>query len=301
MADGGWIKVYRKIRQSFVWTDANQLKLWLLILMKASHEGNRFLFNGQQVDVSSGQLVTGAHALAFEFNNGVPHDNQVAWRKIWRWVKRFENEGMLTIKSNNKYSVITVVNYPQYQSNDNPMTTQRQSTDNPVTTIKNAKNAKNAKKEDSQHPRKREYADDSPEMIEAVYLWEKIKGNNPEHRKPNLQSWADDVRKMNELDHRPFEKIHKMIDWCQRDGFWSTNILSAAKLRSKYDTMDAQANSKWQSRNRPINSKTAQPAWADPNYQSPDAKPTDLATKQRLAEQMAKLRENREKLKESTR
>lgn len=45
--------------------------------------------------------------------------------------------------------------------------------------------------------------------------------------------------------------------------------------------------------------KTKQPAWADPNYQSPDAKPTDLATKQQLAEQMAKLRENREKRKES--
>ncbi|WP_338214941.1 conserved phage C-terminal domain-containing protein [Lacticaseibacillus salsurivasis] len=152
MTDGGWIKVYRKIRQSFVWTDANQLKLWLLILMKASHEGNRFLFNGQQVDVSSGQLVTGAHALAFEFNDGVPRDNQVACRKVWRWVKRFENEGMLTIKSNNKYSVITVVNYPQYQSNDNPVTIQRQPTDNPVTTIKNAKNAKNAKKSTLHRP-----------------------------------------------------------------------------------------------------------------------------------------------------
>ena len=291
MADGGWIKVYRKIRQSFVWTDANQLKLWLLILMKASHEGNRFLFNGQQVDVSSGQLVTGAHALAFEFNDGVPRDNQVAWRKVWRWVKRFENEGMLTIKSNNKYSVITVVNYPQYQSNDNPVTIQRQPTDNPVTTIKNAKNAKNAKKEDSQHSRKREYADDSPELIEATYLWEKIKGNNPEHRKPDLQSWADDIRKMNQLDHRPFEKIHKMIDWCQIDAFWQTNILSASKLRSKYDTMAAQANRTYTSRRAPARQE-ATPEWMQEGYQPPKQE-VSADAKAELAEQLKELEQLR--------
>lgn len=291
MADGGWIKVYRKIRQSFVWTDANQLKLWLLILMKASHDGNRFLFNGQQVDVTSGQLVTGAHALAFEFNNGVPRDNQVAWRKVWRWVKRFENEGMLTIKSNNKYSVITVVNYPQYQSSDNPMTTQRQSTDNPVTTIKNAKNAKNANKRDSQHSRKREYADDSPELIEATYLWEKIKNNNPEHRKPNLQAWANDIRKMHEIDKRPFDKIHRMIDWCQSDTFWQTNILSVAKLREKYDTMKAQANRPYISRRAPARQE-ATPEWMQEGYKAPKQE-VSADAKAELAEQLKELEQLR--------
>lgn len=242
MADGGWIKVYRKIRQSFVWTDANQLKLWLLILMKASHEGNRFLFNGQQVDVSSGQFVTGRDALAFEFNEGVKRDHRIVARTLWRWIKQFEKEQMLSIKSTPQYSVITVIEWSTYQYGDHQVSIDRPSSVHHLSTIKNAKNAKNAKKEDSQQSRKREYADDSPEMIEAVYLWEKIKANNPDHRKPNLQAWADDIRKMNKLDHRSFEKIHKMIDWCQFNSFWQTNILSAAKLRSKFDMMAAQAN-----------------------------------------------------------
>ncbi|RXS54134.1 replication protein, partial [Lacticaseibacillus casei] len=196
MADGGWIKVYRKIRQSFVWTDANQLKLWLLILMKANHAPSKFLFNGQEVSVTSGELVTGAHALAFEMNDGVRRDNQVSWRQVWRWVKKFENSGMLTIKSNTKYSVISISKWCDYQDNDNQVSIKRQSIVNQVSTNKKEEKEKKEKKEDSQHSRKREYADGSPEMIEAVYLWEKIKGNNPEHRKPNLQSWADDIRKM---------------------------------------------------------------------------------------------------------
>lgn len=287
MADGGWIKVYRKIRQSFVWTDANQLKLWLLILMKANHAPSKFLFNGQEVSVTSGELVTGAHALAFEMNDGVRRDNQVSWRQVWRWVKKFENSGMLTIKSNTKYSVISVSKWCDYQDNDNQVSIKRQSTVNQVSTNKKEEKEKKEKKEDSQHSRKREYADDSPEMIEAIYLWEKIKGNNPEHRKPNLQAWADDIRKMNQLDHRPFEKIHKMIDWCQLDTFWQTNILSASKLRSKYDTMAAQANRKYAS-NRPTRTEKL-PDWAQKGYK-PEHKKASAEDRAKLAEQLKKLR-----------
>ncbi len=291
MADGGWIKVYRKIRQSFVWTDANQLKLWLLILMKASHDGNRFLFNGQQVDVSSGQFVTGRDAIASEFNAGAKPVQRVSGRQLWRWIKLFEKEQMLSIKSNTKYSVITVINWGEYQEDDQRLSIASPSSVHQVSTIKNAKNAKNAKKEDSQHPRKREYADSSPEMIEAVYLWEKIKGNNPEHRKPNLQAWANDIRKMHEIDKRPFDKIHRMIDWCQSDTFWQTNILSVAKLREKYDTMKAQANRPYISRRAPAR-KEAKPDWLDKPY-VPSDEPEDPALHKEIAEKRAKLKEMR--------
>lgn len=145
MADGGWIKLYRKTRQSFVWTDPNLLKLWLLLLIKASHSDSKFLFNGQEISVTSGQLVTGAHVLASEMNEGVPRDKAVTWRSVWRWVKKFENAEMLTIKSTSQYSVITITNFNNYQSGDKRVTSDCQSTDNQVTTYKNLKNEKNEK------------------------------------------------------------------------------------------------------------------------------------------------------------
>ncbi|WP_270235319.1 replication protein [Lacticaseibacillus suilingensis] len=291
MADGGWIKVYRKIRQSFVWTDANQLKLWLLILMKASHDGNRFLFNGQQVDVSSGQFVTGRDAIASEFNAGAKPVQRVSGRQLWRWIKLFEKEQMLSIKSNTKYSVITVISWGEYQEDDQRLSIASPSSVHQVSTIKNAKNAKNAKKEDSQHPRKREYADDSPELIEATYLWEKIKSNNPEHRKPNLQAWANDIRKMHEIDKRPFDKIHRMIEWCQADTFWQTNILSVAKLREKYDTMKAQANRPYISRRAPARQE-ATPEWMREGYKAPKQE-VSADAKAELAEQLKELEQLR--------
>lgn len=137
MGDQGWISLYRKIQNLFVWTNSDQLKLWLLILMKANHSENKFLFNGEEISVTSGQMVTGAHILASEFNEGVPRDKAVTWRTLWRWVKKFENAEMLTIKSTTKYSVITVNNWGEYQEHDKPVTKQRQATDNPVTTNNN--------------------------------------------------------------------------------------------------------------------------------------------------------------------
>ncbi|MQS44271.1 helix-turn-helix domain-containing protein [Companilactobacillus mishanensis] len=75
----------------------------------------------------------------------------------------------------------------------------------------------------------------------ANYLWEQIQKNNPEAKEPNLQNWANTVRLMHERDKRDYEKIKKMIDWCQTNDFWSTVVLSANKLRKQYDQMNAQA------------------------------------------------------------
>jgi len=146
LAKQGWVKLYRKITDSLVWSDPNQLKLWLLLLVKANHEEKRFIFNGQEVYVASGQMVTGAHAIASEFNEGATRDNQVSWRQLWRWVKRFEKEQMLTIKSTTKYSVITILHWNEYQGNDNQVSINRQSNDNQVSTNKNDKNEENEKK-----------------------------------------------------------------------------------------------------------------------------------------------------------
>jgi len=113
--------------------------------MKASHEDRKFLFNGQEVRLTSGQFVTGAHAIAKEYNEGASSDKAIAWRTLWRWLKKFENEELLTIQSNARYSVITIKNWSDYQSGDKPLTSRRQSSDKPLTTYKNEKNDKNEK------------------------------------------------------------------------------------------------------------------------------------------------------------
>lgn len=142
MSDQGWIKLYRKIQSSFVWTNSDQLKLWLLILMKANHSQNKFLFNGQEVSVNSGQFVTGRDAIASEFNKGVLREQQISGLKAWRWLKKFEKLGMLNIQSNARYSVISVSKWDEYQVDEHPVNTQRTSNEHPMNTNKNEKNDK---------------------------------------------------------------------------------------------------------------------------------------------------------------
>ncbi|EGO2798409.1 DnaD domain protein [Enterococcus faecalis] len=141
----GYIKLYRKVTNSFVWTNANMFKLWSLCLMKASHKESRFIFNGQEIVVSSGQFVTGRAVIEKEFNEGVPRDQQIVGRTLWRWLKKFENEQMLSISSTPKYSVITINNWDDYQVNDQQVSNNRPTNVQQLSTYKNEKNDKNEK------------------------------------------------------------------------------------------------------------------------------------------------------------
>lgn len=120
-------------------------KLWSLCLMKASHKESRFIFNGQEIAVSSGQFVTGRAVIEKEFNEGVPRDQQIVGRTLWRWLKKFENEQMLSISSTPKYSVITINNWDDYQVNDQQVSNNRPTSVQQLSTYKNEKNDKNEK------------------------------------------------------------------------------------------------------------------------------------------------------------
>ena len=291
--DIGYIKLYRKITNSFVWTNPNMLKLWLLCLMKASHKESKFLFNGKEVVVSSGQFVTGGYAIAKEFNEGASSDNQVVGRTLWRWLKKFENEEMLSIKSTTKYSVITINNWHEYQSNDNQVSSECQTTVKRVSTYKNDKNDKNEKniKDNSRKSAKRTYDEDSIYYQLSVFLFEEMKKNNPEVKHPDFDKWADEVRKMVELDGRKEEQVKNMIIWSQSNDFWKGIVLSTKKLREKYDQMKVQAlqpvkKNSWQQNAK----KEELPEWANATKSETKETPLSLEQQKVLNERISKLK-----------
>lgn len=61
-------------------------------------------------------------------------------------------------------------------------------------------------------------------------------------RLQKVTSWCDDIRKLVEIDGRAVEEVEKVIDWCQDDPFWKSNILSGRKLREKFPTLLLQMN-----------------------------------------------------------
>jgi hypothetical protein len=66
----------------------------------------------------------------------------------------------------------------------------------------------------------------------------------PERKEKTLQRWTRDIDLMIRLDHRMPENIEGIIRWARADSFWQANILSAKKLREKFDTLEAQSQRK---------------------------------------------------------
>ena len=66
-----------------------------------------------------------------------------------------------------------------------------------------------------------------------------IKEKYPETPEPNLDQWADDLRKMRELDKIKPEQIASAFTWAHEHQFWSANIRSPSKLRKQWSTLCA--------------------------------------------------------------
>lgn len=81
------------------------------------------------------------------------------------------------------------------------------------------------------------FADDSTEMKAARYLFEKMRANNAGAKEPNWQAWARDIDLTLRVDHRDKDELRRVIDWCQADSFWLSNVLSPATLRKQYERL----------------------------------------------------------------
>lgn len=77
----------------------------------------------------------------------------------------------------------------------------------------------------------------SEEVRLANLLWELIIKNNPFAKKPNMQSWAKEFDKILRIDMRDIVCVEQIIEACQADNFWQSNILSPKKLREKFDQL----------------------------------------------------------------
>jgi hypothetical protein len=142
MADGGWIKDFRKSVGSLPWSSGDLFKLWHLCLYKASFDDRDITFNGMTVSLNRGQFVTGRTAMRDKMNEGVKPAQQVNSSFVWRGLKKFEKAGMLNISSNPKYSVITIVNWDKYQESEQLPNSYRTATEQQTDTNKNYKNDK---------------------------------------------------------------------------------------------------------------------------------------------------------------
>lgn len=101
----GWIKLHRKILDNGVFADAELLKVFVWCLLKANiSESEKNVYGAK---LKQGQFLTGRVSASEELyiKPSTVHDR----------LKRLQRMGYIKLKSTNKYTIITVLKFKQYQ------------------------------------------------------------------------------------------------------------------------------------------------------------------------------------------
>jgi len=139
----GWIKLHRKLLENPIWEDPHYLKLWIYCLMKATHKEREVILGNQIIILQPGEFITGRKALSEDLNKGTKPKLKLNESTWWRYLNNLGKLQMLNIKKTNKYSVVTILNWNEYQENEQQMNNKRTSDEQQMNTNKNVKNVKN--------------------------------------------------------------------------------------------------------------------------------------------------------------
>ncbi|BCN88914.1 MULTISPECIES: DnaD domain-containing protein [Staphylococcus] len=132
----GWISIDRSIQNHWLFKEKrtfSKFEAWIYLLMEANHSKAKVPIGNQIITVERGQRLTSILTLSDLFN----------WSrfKVKTFLDLLESDGMLEVKTTSKYTLITIVNYDFYQSeqgrnqhqNDiKPTSKQHQSNINPT-------------------------------------------------------------------------------------------------------------------------------------------------------------------------
>jgi hypothetical protein len=123
--NNSYIKIYRELLSWEWFNDSKMVHLFLYLLLSANHTSNKW----RGIDIQRGQLITG--------RNSITKSTGLTPMSVRTCIERLKSTNEITIKSTNKYSLITIVKYDVYQSFDKKTTNK---TTNKVTNEQPANN-----------------------------------------------------------------------------------------------------------------------------------------------------------------
>ena len=109
----GWVKLYRCLLDHPRFTNGDWLKLWLWLLLKATHQQWDVIFGGKRITLQLGQLITSRQKLSE--NTGI----EVS--KVERLLKVLQTEQQIEQRSSNASRLITITNWSFYQRSEQPI------------------------------------------------------------------------------------------------------------------------------------------------------------------------------------
>ena len=142
----GWVKLHRSVLNLPVFDEPELLRLWLYLLLKASHQPRDVPVGQTIVHLQPGQLITGRKRIA--------QDLRISETNVRCQLKRLVVHQLVNLKTTNRFSLVTLMDWDFFQSSDqqsdqqnaSQMPTKCQQPDHKQECNKKEKKEKNAKK-----------------------------------------------------------------------------------------------------------------------------------------------------------
>lgn len=151
----GWILLYRSIRDSWIWHKKpfDPARAWIDLILDANHEDKKISVNGRLVKIKRGQKWTSLRVLSERWG----------WRqeRVLRFLRTLEEDGMITRNATPSGTLLTIVNYGNFQdtrsakrstTRSTGRSTTRSETKNEERTNKRMKKEEDLPSEEKQQP-----------------------------------------------------------------------------------------------------------------------------------------------------
>ena len=222
MKNKGWVKLWRK--QFDNWISEEPFcsgYAWCYLYSQANHKKGAVNFRNEYIEIERGQFLT----------------SKLKLQKIFGWTRQrvaglllaLENSEMITYRTTNRYTVITIVNYDLYQGSEeeNDIQNDKQVTNRLLTGLKrgtinkNDKNVKNEKKKSKKisfNFIKKEFTNLTKEKMEEFN--EKYPGVDIDQEIERMEDWL--VGEKEKRDNSEKNKIPKdysrfMNNWLRNE------------------------------------------------------------------------------------
>lgn len=238
----GWVSIHRQLNDHWLWKEKpfSKGQAWIDILIRVNHKPASVPIGNQIVSIEKGETIWSVLDMSLKWG----------WSrtKTENFLKLLEKEKQITTKKTTKYTIVSVLNWDSYQTKDtekdinkaskgHQKNINKASKEQQESTNNNEDNDNNEFNENKKPKELKTFLSDSYEYRLSKLLHDRILLNNPDAKHPDIQAWSRTIDLMIRIDKRDPQVIAKVIDFCQKDSFWKSNILSTSKLRDKFDQL----------------------------------------------------------------
>ena len=109
---GGWIKIHRSMKEHWIFSNAEYLRAWVIILMEVNHTDKKVLISGKLLECKKGESLKSLDTWGTIFGGWSKN-------KVYRFFNLLKKDNMIDIKSETVTTRLRVCNYCKYQSSEN--------------------------------------------------------------------------------------------------------------------------------------------------------------------------------------